>query len=90
MQSKSATVSGTGITLNFGSGGILFTTQKKLPMGSLVELSVNWPARLGGTCLLQVVATGRVVRSEENEAAIRLERYEFKTRSVNGLSATAG
>jgi hypothetical protein len=90
VQSKSEKVSGSGITLNFGSSGILFTTQEKLPLGRMVELSVNWPARLGGTCLLQVVATGRVVRSEENRAAIRIERYEFKTRSMNGLSAAAG
>ena len=91
VQSKSsAKVSGSGLTLNFGSGGILFTTQERLPLGIMVELSVNWPARLAGTCLLQVVATGRVVRSEESQAAIRLERYEFKTRRLNGLSATAG
>lgn len=89
VQSKLPKVSGSGLTLNFGSGGILFTTQEKLPLGRMVELSVNWPARLGGTCLLQVVATGRIVRSEENKAAIRIERYEFKTRSMNGLSAIA-
>jgi len=47
----------------------------------MVELSVNWPARLDGTCALQFVATGRVVRSELNRAAVRIERYEFKTRS---------
>ena len=90
VQSKSPKVSGSGVTLNFGSGGILFTTQEKLPLGRMVELAVNWPARLGGTCLLQVIATGRVVRSEENKAAIRIERYEFKTRSMSGLSAVAG
>jgi hypothetical protein len=90
VQSKSEKVSGSGVTLNFGSGGILFTTQEKLPMGRMVELSVNWPARLGGTCLLQVVAMGRVVRSDENKAAVRIERYEFKTRSVSGLSGLSG
>jgi hypothetical protein len=90
VQAKLPKVSGSGVTLNFGSGGILFTTNEKLPLGRMVELSVNWPARLGGTCLLQVVAMGRVVRSEENKAAIRIERYEFRTRSGQGLSAVAG
>jgi PilZ domain len=89
LQSKSETVSGSGVTLNFGSGGILFTTREKLPMGRTVELSVNWPARLGGICPLQFVATGRVVRSEDDTAAVHFDRYEFKTRSVNGVSPIA-
>ena len=79
VQSKSQQLSGAGTTLNMGSSGILFTTQDRLPLGRMVELSVNWPARLDGTCALQFVATGRVVRSEVDRAAVRIERYEFKT-----------
>jgi hypothetical protein len=81
---------GSGTTLNMGSGGILFTTEEKLPVGRAVELSVNWPARLDGTCPLQFVATGRVVRSQDRQAAVRIERYEFKTRSASGLAAGIG
>src|SRR5450755_799794 len=58
VQSRTAAkVSGCGTTLNIGSGGLLFTTEEKLPIGRTVELSVNWPARLDGTCPLQFVAT---------------------------------
>jgi hypothetical protein len=85
---KLAKVSGSGVTLNFGSGGILFTTRETLPVGRTVELSVNWPVRVGARAL-QFVATGRVVRSEDDTAAVRIERYEFKTRNVNGLSEIA-
>ena len=85
IQARDSKTVGTGTTLNIGSGGILFTTEEKLPMGRMVELAVNWPARLGGTCPLKFVATGRVVRSEENRAAVRIERYEFKTRGASGL-----
>jgi hypothetical protein len=66
--------------LNISSGGVLFTTEGKLPADCLVELSVNWPARLDGTCALQLVAIGRVVRVEPRAAAVRIEKYEFKTR----------
>ncbi len=90
VQSRAAKVSGCGTTLNIGSNGILFTTEDKLPIGRMVELSVNWPARLDGVCPLQFVATGRVVRSENHRAAVRIERYEFKTRSTSGMSAAAG
>ena len=51
-------------------------------MGRMVEISVNWPARLDGTCALKFVASGRVIRSEENRAAVRIERYEFRTRAT--------
>ena len=90
MQSRTAKVSGCGTTLNIGSGGILFTTEERLPVGRTVELSVNWPARLDGVCPLQFVAIGRVVRSDEEKAAVRIERYEFKTRSVNHMVTAAG
>lgn len=73
---------GTGTTLNIGSGGILFTTQQRLPLGRTVELSVNWPARLDGTCPLKFVASGRVIRAEADRAAVRIERYEFRTRAT--------
>jgi len=80
--SKSPASSGVGETLNMASGGILFTTRAKLPVGRTVEVAVNWPAKLGGTCPLKFVAVGRVVRSEDTQAAVRIQRYEFRTRSM--------
>ena len=88
INSREETISGIGKTLNIGSRGILFSTQEKLPIGKTIELSVNWPARLGGTCALKFVAMGRVVRSEQERAVVRIERYEFKTRRTTGLPAT--
>jgi hypothetical protein len=35
------------------------------------------------------VATGRVVRSENNRAAVSIERYEFRTRGVSAVAAGA-
>src|ERR1035438_4656161 len=87
MLSKTSKASGIGKTLNFGSSGILFTTGEKLPVGRTVELSVNWPARLGGTCPLQFVATGRGVRSDGTCKAVRIVRYEFPTRGATAAAA---
>jgi hypothetical protein len=75
-------IAGTGKTLNIGSGGVLFTTQERLPLGRMVEISVNWPARLDGICPLKFVASGRVIRAEADRAAVRIERYEFRTRAT--------
>jgi hypothetical protein len=87
IHTRSAPVSGVGETLNIGSGGVLFTTREKLELGRTVELAINWPAKLHGTCPLRFVAIGRVVRSEDGHAAIRIQSYEFKTRSTKSEAA---
>jgi hypothetical protein len=87
--SKTPPVIGCGQTLNMGSGGILFTTEERLTVGRTVEIAVNWPARLDGTCPLKFVATGKVIRAESGKAAVRLERYEFRTRAMSAV-AVAG
>ena len=86
---RSSQVRGTGKTLNIGSGGVLFTTEELLPIGRTVELSVNWPARLDGNCPLKFVAIGRVVRAETESAAVRIERYEFRTRASGDKAESA-
>src|SRR5580693_4416272 len=85
IHSRAIKTTGSGQTLNFGSGGLLFTTEDRLPLGRTVELSVSWPALLGGKCPLQFVATGRVVRSENHRAAGKIERYEFRTRGASAV-----
>lgn len=87
LHSRGSQTYGVGRTLNIGSGGILFTTEEDLPVGRMLEISVNWPARLDGTCPLKFVATGRVVRAENHQAAVRIERYEFRTRGAAMTSA---
>jgi hypothetical protein len=89
LQNKAPSVVGTGQTLNICSGGILFTTDEALPVGRMVEVSVNWPARLDGTCPLKMVARGRVIRSDAGKAAVRIERYEFRTRKSAAIGAAA-
>ncbi|HEV3197629.1 MAG TPA: hypothetical protein VGZ73_06965 [Bryobacteraceae bacterium] len=89
LNTRAVKISGTGKTLNIGSGGILFSTEDRLPMGRTVELSVSWPARLGGTCPLKFVAVGRVVRSDLDQAVVRIERYEFRTRGTARVNPEA-
>src|ERR1043166_5936526 len=72
---------GSGKTLNIGSTGVMFTTEQHLPVGRTVEVSINWPVCLDGGCLLKFVASGPVIRSEGDRAVIRIDRYEFRTRS---------
>ena len=81
-QRSVAPAAGAGKTVDISSGGVLFETEQHLRPGKRVELAVNWPAQLEGGCPLKFVATGRVIRSEADKAAVRIERYEFRTRST--------
>ena len=89
LQPRSGSLSGVGKTLDVSSGGVLFTTTERLPAGRMVEIAMHWPARLNGTCPLQFVATGRVIRSDQGTAAVRIQRYEFRTRAAQTLTAGA-
>src|ERR1041384_3544600 len=76
---------GMGKTLNMSSGGVLFTTESILPAGERVELAVSWPVQLNDHLPLKLVAMGRLVRTDEGQAAVSIEKYEFKTRGSSGL-----
>lgn len=79
--------SGAGRTIDISSDGVLFETEQRLRSGKRVELSVNWPAALDGGCPLKFVALGRVVRAEDNKAAMHIEQYEFRTRRTKEIPA---
>ena len=70
---------GSGRTVDMSSGGILFESTRPLPVGRNVELSINWPALLQNVTPLQLIAYGRIVRSEGYRAAMRISQHEFKT-----------
>ena len=76
-----------GKTVDISSRGILFTTAESLDPGKRLEVAVNWPARLDGTCRLKLVAMGRVVRTEQDRAAIAIEHYEFRTQGASPFQA---
>lgn len=90
LTSKTASLEAYGTTIDMSSGGVLFTTECELPHGKLVELAVNWPARLDGVCPLQLVAVGRVVRSNRGSAVVRIRKYEFRTRKAAQAATAAG
>lgn len=70
---------GTGTTLDLSSGGILFETDRQLPTGLNVELSISWPVLLHNVAPLQLVVTGRIVRAAGRRTAIRMMQHEFRT-----------
>jgi c-di-GMP-binding flagellar brake protein YcgR len=80
---------GSGTSLDLSSGGIAFTSNAPLKIGSYLELSISWPVLLNQSCPLKLVASGRVVRSDQNRTAISLDRYEFRTSGAKTLRSVA-
>ena len=76
--------SGSGLTVNMSSNGVLFTTDRYLLPGRRLEVSISWPAQLNSKVALKLVARGRVVRAEEGRAAIEIHQYEFRTQAKQG------
>jgi len=74
---------GVGKTVNMSRKGVYFTTDRMLPAGRRVEISISWPAQLNHRCALQLVARGSVVRCENGGAAMEIEQHEFKTRGTD-------
>jgi hypothetical protein len=73
---------GAGRTLNISSGGLLFEADGLLPPGGPIELALNWPFLLHGSCNLKLVIRGRIVRTNDKAIAIRAEFHEFRTAGV--------
>ena len=83
---RSGNEAGSGSTVNFSSGGVLFSIQQMLIPGKKIELAISWPAQLDSKCALKLLARGRIVRCENNRAAVEIQQYEFRTMGAHGLA----
>jgi PilZ domain len=78
--------SGVGRTLNVSSRGLLIASEEDLVEdGTRLKISLEWPARLQGGTPLQLIAVCRVIRCQPDAFAVRLERYQFRTRKLGIL-----
>ena len=60
----------------------MFAASEPLQPGQLLQVSVDWPARLENEVPLKLVAEGRVIRMIDGQAAMRIDKYEFRTRKI--------
>lgn len=81
---------GTSETLNISSKGLLFTSNERFEPGQLVQVALDWPARLENQVLLKLVAEGRIVRNSNGQTAMTIDKYEFRTRRTVAKSTAAG
>jgi hypothetical protein len=72
---------GHGRTGNISCSSVFFSTEEPVPVGTPIELSIPWPARLHGTVALNLLVTGTTIHVRDGCVAVRIARYEFRTRS---------
>ena len=81
LEKGSVIATGVGQTIDMASGGMAFTTERKLKAGGLCELSISWPVLLDQTCPMRLIVFGRLLRGEAGGAACTVAKYEFRTQS---------
>jgi hypothetical protein len=57
----------------------LFKPETPLPVSESIELALEWPVLLDGTCHLQLVLHGYIVRSDPAGTAIQIINHDFRT-----------
>jgi len=74
---------GVGRTLNVSSRGLLIASEQRIVRdGSRLRVSVEWPSLLNGKTPLQLIAVCRVIRCLPMAFAVKMERYQFRTRKL--------
>ena len=69
--------SGSGKTINIGSGGILFECLEEIPSGIGIEVVIHWPAGRGRPEVLLFRARGRTVWSRGHQCAVEILKSGF-------------
>jgi len=72
---------GTGTTREMSTTGLSFRTRKPLPIGSHVEMIVDWPAKSVDDQPIDLQLTGFIVRSDGNRTAVRVTSRRFRINS---------
>src|SRR5262245_4509695 len=78
-----------GSTVNVSRSGVCFNTAGELAVDTSLELTVKWPVLLKGAIPLDLWLFGRVVRTNGTQAAVRIERHQFRQRNGSIHEANA-
>ena len=79
---ESMSLAGTGTTRELSSVGLSFRCRRPLPVGSHIELTIDWPALYDQVKPMELVVTGIVARSDGGRTAVRLTSKRFQIDSV--------
>ena len=73
---------GSGKLVDVSSSGLRFTGEAAVTPGLKLDVAINWPVLLDGRIQLQLTVSGVAVRSSGTEISMRIQKHDFRTRSV--------
>ena len=65
-------------TLDMSVGGILMDTREAVPVGSTVELAIDWLGLYHGKPMVLLFVIGSVVRNDRRGTALRILSHQFR------------
>jgi hypothetical protein len=81
---------GSGMTCEMSITGLSFRCRRVLPVGSHIELLIEWPSRRDEGQQVEMQVTGFVVRANGGKAGIRVTSHRFLEQQVAApMAATA-
>lgn len=81
LEGQAIIASGAGATCDMSSGGVAFTSDRPLPTGVFIELSIAWPVLLDNACPMRLIVFGKLLRAGLHRSACTVEKYEFRTQA---------
>jgi PilZ domain len=69
---------GISLTLDLSASGIAFRCRKPLPVGSHIELLVDWPTKYRDSYPIELHVTGFVLRSANGRTAVRMTSHRLR------------
>lgn len=67
-----------GHTRDMSAGGILIDQPEAAPVGSTLELAIDWPGLYHGKPVVRLFVVGSVERADERGTALRILSHEFR------------
>ena len=65
-------------TRDMSVGGILIDQLQAAPVGSTLELAIDWPGLYHGKPLVRLFVIGSVARADERGTALRILSHQFR------------
>lgn len=67
-----------GQTLDMSAGGLLIDAPEAAPVGSTVELVLDWPGLYHGKPMVHLFLIGSVMRNDSRGTALRILSHQFR------------
>ena len=67
-----------GQTLDMSAGGIFIDASEAVPVGSTLELEIDWPGLYHDKPMVRLLVIGSVVRNDGRGTALRIVSHQFR------------